>query len=119
MGELDTSRYCRENYDDCFLDDEFQIPKDIPLGPAVLRWVHYSLETPQVFANCVDLEIVPGAKPASGDGSIDKGDSNGNGAGRKADNDATIILISMGAHRVVSMWSMLSLLTSGIRVVSY
>jgi len=124
--EFDNSNYCRDNYDDCFLEDEFRIPKDAPLGPAVMRWIHYSLETPQVFAECVDLEIVAGVpggtcndhEDSSSDGNATE-DSSGDAPGVKNNADSTIILLSMGAQTVISVWSMLPMLSSIILLLSY
>ena len=49
---------CALQYDQCYLDDTIQIPADAPSGAAVLRWMWYALETTQIYANCVDLQIV-------------------------------------------------------------
>merc|ERR1719436_1076188 len=101
----DNSEYCRQNYDDCFLEDEFEIPRDAPVGPAVLRWIHYSLETPQVFAECVDLDIVPGPKRVPGDDNDSNKDnrddsssddsSSDDASSTKNDAGTTIVLLSM------------------------
>jgi len=52
-GQPITSGYCDGR---CFLYDTVAIPTGCS-GPATLRWMWLSAETPEVYANCVDLNI--------------------------------------------------------------
>lgn len=54
------SGFCQSNYNSCFLDDRVTIPANAPNGNAVLRWNWYSLETAQIYTNCIDMVVSDG-----------------------------------------------------------
>ncbi len=45
------------------LSETWTFPSDVPEGPAVMRWMWSSLETAEIYATCVDINIVGGPLP--------------------------------------------------------
>jgi hypothetical protein len=43
--------------------ETWTFPANAPSGPAVMRWLWSSLETPEIYAHCVDINIVGGGAP--------------------------------------------------------
>jgi hypothetical protein len=62
------SGFCQSNYNRCFVDDQVTIPPNTPNGQGVFRWNWFSLETGQVYTNCIDVVVTEssGEPPAPG-----------------------------------------------------
>jgi hypothetical protein len=43
--------------------ETWTFPFNVPSGPATMRWLWSSLETPEIYAHCVDINIVEGIPP--------------------------------------------------------
>jgi hypothetical protein len=57
------SSFCQSNFDNCFFSDRVTVPTSIPSGAGVLRWNWYSMETGQVYTNCIDVSVGGGGAP--------------------------------------------------------
>jgi hypothetical protein len=56
------SSYCSGDRTNCYIEDSITIPADFQCeGSATLRWKWNSAETPQVYANCLDLKVEGGS----------------------------------------------------------
>jgi hypothetical protein len=49
---------CGGNIRDRDYSEIWTFPVNVPSGPAVMRWIWSSLETPEIYAHCVDINIV-------------------------------------------------------------
>lgn len=82
------STHCKNDPGDCFVTDTFTIPPTWTCrGSATLRWFWLSSEGPEIYANCLDLNVAGGSStatppptkgpvgtcPASGDCHLDPG----------------------------------------------
>merc|ERR1740130_2613863 len=76
------SPHCQAAPADCFVFDDVVIPATQCRGNAVLRWMWNSAEGTEVYANCLDLNVInadgTGGDPNGGDS---KGDDEGAGKG--------------------------------------
>jgi len=48
-----------------FLNDRVVVPPSVPSGAGVLRWNWYSMETGQVYTNCIDVNVNGGGQPGT------------------------------------------------------